>query len=102
MSALLCCDRLQSSLANAGQRGIAVVVRRLPEFFIFYLQSRAVAFGEGEGLLHHRLEARINLVSTVGIRFCPWCGRRLDDLAETEPAVFAELAKCHQPFTPEP
>ena len=68
---MLCCDRLESAIANAGQRGIAVVVRRVPEFFIYYLQSRAVTFGEEERLVEQRLEQRINLVYTMGIGFCP-------------------------------
>ena len=96
-----CCDRLQSAIANAGQRGIAVVVRRVPEFFIVYLQSRAVAFGEEDRLVQQRIDAQLNLVYTVGIAFCPWCGKRLDDLAEAAPAVFADLAKTHEPFAPE-
>ena len=98
---MLCCDRLESAIANAGQRGIAVVVRRVPEFFIYYLQSRTVTFGEEERLVEQRLEQRINLVYTMGIGFCPWCGRRLDDLADASPWVFDKLANEHEAFVPE-
>lgn len=49
-----------------------MIVRRVPEFFIFYLQARAVAFGEEEGILSHRMEPPFNLLYTVGIGFCPW------------------------------
>jgi hypothetical protein len=98
---MLCCDRLESTIANAGQRGIAVVVRRVPAFFIYYLQSRAVTFGEEEKFVQERSEQRVNLVYTMGIGFCPWCGRRLDDLAEAAPEVFAELARRHDAFVPE-
>jgi hypothetical protein len=98
---MLCCDRLDSAIANAGHRGIAVVVRRVPEFFIYYLQSRAVTFGEEEPLVQQRMEQRINLVYTMGVGFCPWCGTRLDDLAEALPGVFDNLANQHEAFVPE-
>jgi hypothetical protein len=98
---MLCCDRLETTIANAGQRGITVLVRRVPEFFIYYLQSRAVTFGEEERLVQQRIEQRMNLVYTTGIGFCPWCGTRLDDLAEAAPEVFGELAKLHEAFVPD-
>ena len=98
---MLCCNRLESAVDNAGQRGIAVVIRRVPEFFIYYLQSRAVTFGEEARLVQQRLEQRINLVYTMGIGFCPWCGKRLDDLAEALPELFNKLANQHEAFVPE-
>jgi len=51
--------------------------------------------------VEQRLEQRINLVYTMGIGFCPWCGIRLDDLAEASPWVFDKLANQHEAFVPE-
>src|SRR5881296_2511735 len=96
----LCCDRLQNSLAHAGERGIATLVSRRPEYFVFYLQSRAVAFGDQSKLRVSSPEVRVNLDFTVGIQFCPWCGSKLEELAATAPQEFAELARRHEPFVP--
>jgi len=93
---MFCCDRLQARMADAGQRGLAVLVRRLPELYIFYLQSRTAAAGEEEQLLGLNLPVRMNIVSSIGIVFCPWCGTRLDDLVSVAPERFAAIAKQHE------
>jgi hypothetical protein len=96
---MLCCDRLQNRIDAAGKRGIAIVVRQTPEFFIFYVQSRAVAFGE-ESSLPQQIEQTINLICSVGILYCPWCGERLDDVVEAYSAEIADIAKQHERFVP--
>ena len=40
----------------------------------------------------------INISSTVGLRYCPSCGRRLQELVDAASEEFAELAKIHKDF----
>jgi hypothetical protein len=99
---MYCCDRLENSISHAGQRGLATLVERTPRRFIFYLQSRAVAFGEERRLRVEPMDIRVNIDFTVGIQFCPWCGRRLQELATAAPEEFTELAQQHEELVPKP
>lgn len=71
-----CCVGFQNLYQAAGERTFAILVGRDP-------------LGAPEFTLHHRALSRgqtlpttgdvpISLVSDLRIRFCPWCGRRLD------------------------
>lgn len=70
-----CCAGFEAASAAAGDRGIAVVVDEgsggAPEF---YLQARAFASGSEPDL---NVEVPMSLVIETGLRFCPWCGARL-------------------------
>ena len=89
-------------MSHAGQRGLATLVDRTPRQFIFLLQSRAVAFGEERRLRIEPMDIKLNIDVTVGIQFCPWCGRRLEELGAAAPGEFGELARQHREFVPKP
>ena len=97
---MYCCDLLENSISHAGQRGLATLVERTPERFIFYLQSRAVAFGDERRLRIEPMDITLNIDFTVGIHFCPWCGKRLQELVGAAPREFAELALQQRELVP--
>jgi len=97
---MYCCDLLENSISRAGQRGIATLVERTPERFLFRLQSRAVAFGEERRLRVEPSDIMLNIDFTVGSSYCPWCGKKLQELADAAPGEFAALARRHEPFIP--
>lgn len=72
-----CCPVFEGWFAEAGERGIAVLVSRgeggRP---VFLLQHRAVAAGLEQGV---SADSPMDLVSKIEIQFCPWCGVRLRD-----------------------
>ena len=99
---MFCCNRLQTSTADPGHAGFGVLVSRAPEYFIFYLQFRAVPSSDEATVRQARIEVPVKIAAAVVIAYCPWCGRRLHDLAKRAPGGFAELARRHEPFLVDP
>lgn len=67
---------------------------------MFLLQSRGIAF-EDTGKIRpvpDYPDIKINVSCETGLQYCPWCGRRLQELIEASPEAFAELAKKHKSF----
>jgi hypothetical protein len=95
-----CCAGFQHLVLSAGQRGLACLVIQRQEGNAFCLQSRGVAF-EDEHKLRAVPEApdfKINISSESGLRFCPFCGRKLQDLVAANPEAFNFLAEEHRKF----
>jgi len=97
---MFCCPGFQNSVANAGQRGVAALVKESVEGLVFVQQSRGIAF-EDEGKIRPMPSApdiKINVSCTTGLRYCPACGRRLQELIEASPRAFQKLAEEHKKF----
>ena len=94
---MFCCNRLQACVVDPGDAGFRVLVRRAPEYFTFHLQVATGASSDDDRGVQAPLGVAVKLTSTVAIAFCPWCGRRLHDLAKRAPGGFAELARRHEP-----
>ena len=99
---MICCNGLQNLIDCAGQRGLSVIVYTHGTEIGFLLQSRGVNFDERNhleeiaGFSHYNL--LLNLVSDVGFRFCPFCGKELQIFAKTSRTNFDNLAKQHKRF----
>jgi hypothetical protein len=89
---ITCCSGLQNLLSNAGQRGIAVLVRRTSDGISLMLQSRGIAFNDEPKLRPVPMDLDINVSCSVGLRFCPFCGRNLEELVKASPRPFEKLA----------
>lgn len=97
---MFCCPGFQNTVANAGRRGIAALAKMTGEGVVFVLQSRGIAFDD-EARIGPMLDApdiKINVSCTTGLRYCPVCGRRLQELVEASPCAFRELAQKHKLF----
>ena len=95
-----CCAGMQAAIENAGERGLAVLVRRDDGTPIHLcLQSRGVAFVD-EGLLtgHTARPCDINISAATGLGYCPWCGRTVSELIDAHPARYAALVEPHNRF----
>lgn len=99
MDEIFCCPGFQHRVADAGQRGIAVRVVNTSDGIRFRLQSRGIAF-EDESKIRPmpEMDMKINVSSEMGLQYCPACGRKLQDLVNTSPKDFEELAKKHKQF----
>ena len=100
---MYCCQPLENKIADAGQRGSAVLVERAPEGFAFWLQSRGVAYRDEAAFRDVGPlppPAALNVSHSQRIAYCPWCGRRLADLAAADPERFARLAAKHAHLVP--
>ena len=88
----------------AGQRGLAIVLDEQAEGFWFWLQSRGVDVRHERSIRadpNAPKDLHINLVTSQVIQFCPWCGRRLGEVAAAAPAPFARFAAAHRGLVPD-
>jgi hypothetical protein len=104
---MYCCQCLENYVANAGQRGAAILVFRMPngDGLRFVLQSRGVAFEDEAkvGPIASELAPvpyRINISCCGVIKHCPGCGRRLEDLVQPAKDDFFRLAQEHRKYLP--
>lgn len=93
-----CCTGLQHRVTDAGQSGIAILIVDTPEGIRFRLQSRGIAFEDEPKLvpMPGAPDIRVNIACETGLQFCPFCGRRLQDLVNARPKAFADLAERHK------
>ena len=100
MNKMFCCPGFQNSIQAAGQRGLAILVHKTSSGGMFLFQSRGIAL-EDVGKIRPNPSApdmKINVSSETGLQYCPWCGRRLQELIEASPEAFEELAREHKSF----
>lgn len=100
---MLCCQSLTNLIDNAGQRGLAVLVCKTDMNFRFALQMRAVTVDDEKSMKKFpqpslSLPEHVTLSESMRIRHCPSCGKRLDELAASDPSLFARLADEHRTF----
>jgi len=100
MNEMFCCSGFQHRVADAGQRGIAVLVTKTPEGIRFYLQSRGIAFDDEKKIvpMPSAPDVKINVSCEIGLLFCPFCGRKLQDLVKMAQNEFELLAEKHKSF----
>lgn len=100
MNDIFCCPGFQNLVGDAGQRGLAAVVIKTPEGIRFRLQSRGIAF-EDVGKIRPMPDypdMKINVACESGLQFCPFCGRRLQELIKASPQAFETMAEKHKQF----
>jgi len=100
---MFCCHSLTNLINNAGQRGLAVLVSETDVGLRFNLQMRAVSLADEEEMEKSSkpsssLPKHVTLSESLRIRYCPSCGKRLDELTAKEPSIFAELADEHAKY----
>lgn len=98
---MLCCDAFENLIRSAGGRGLAVLVRSTDDGIKFALQMRAIAFADERALPKGTMAVgpqNLALSGSMVIRYCPSCGKRLDELVTTNAELFVELAAKHSRF----
>jgi len=93
-----CCPGFQNSLEAAGQRGIAILTKDSSIGLMFLLQSRGIAFDDISKMRPQpgAPDIKINISCETGLKYCPWCGRDLQQLANVSPEIFQNIARKHQ------
>ena len=96
---MYCCTGFRNLLSCAGERGHAILACEVsPEHVRLFLQSRGLAFGDEGKWKPVAIDVKINVSAEIGLQFCPFCGRKLDELIQEDPSFFENLAKEHAKF----
>jgi hypothetical protein len=91
-----CCPGFRNLLSCAGERGHAILARVWHTGSIgFLLQSRDSACDDEAKLKAVSIDVKINISAEIGLRFWPFCGRRLEELVREDPGFFINLAQVH-------
>lgn len=93
---MFCCPGFENHVLSAGERGIAILVEQTSHGILFEMQSRGVAYEDEVKLRSTPIDLKINVTCSVGMQYCPWCGRWLQELAKASPEAFIGLAKKHE------
>jgi hypothetical protein len=87
---MYCCLGFENLIGKAGQRGAAaIVVWRGVKKLSFLLQSRGVAYEDEALMVPMPVPITVTKSSTIGLQYCPFCGRRLKELLNAAPAEYA-------------
>jgi hypothetical protein len=96
---MYCCTGFRNLLSCVGERGHAVIACEVsPGQVRFLLQSRGLAFGDEKKWKPVPIDVKINVSAEIGLQFCPFCGRKLEELVHESPEFFNNLAKEHAKF----
>ena len=79
---------------------MAILVHKTSNEIMFLLQSRGIALADVGRVKSNpnAPDVKINLSSEIGLQYCPWCGRQLQELIKASQEAFEELAKRHKSF----
>lgn len=97
----LCCNAFINLINNAGDRGFSVLVSEDKEGVMFAVQMRSVSFIDEKNLPKGPWPTtltNLTLSGSMRIRYCPSCGKLLNDLVVSDPKYFQELAAKHKVF----
>jgi hypothetical protein len=98
MNEVFCCSGLENHVACAGERGLAILVRKTSQGPVFVLQSRGIAFEDLGKIKPTDVNIKINVSSESGLQYCPYCGQQLPQLVELRRSFFERLAEKHKKF----
>ena len=98
---MYCCSGFRNLLSCAGARGHAILACQVSAGDVgFLLQSRGLAFGDEVKLRPVDIDVKINISAEIGLRFCPFCGRNLEELVHEHPDFYVKMAKDHAKLVP--
>jgi hypothetical protein len=87
-----CCDAFKANFEMAGSRGFGVFSVSLDKDKMAYIvQHRAMESGQSAPVT----KAPLSLVSEMYIHFCPWSGKRLDQVYGANPTIMRPDLKLH-------
>jgi hypothetical protein len=100
---MYCCDGFKNCVETAGERGLGIVAyESAPGEIGFMFQSRGIAFVDESRWIAgpDYIDIVINVSTHVGLKFCPFCGRKLKELTQDSPSLFLALAKNQHQLIP--
>jgi len=108
---MFCCDGMKSLIANAGQRGISVLVYNTSSGFRFNIQGRAISKEDENRLAQHPTpnptpltsDGHLTISANCGLNYCPFCGTKLQKLiTRSTVGRFQALAEQHSSIDQRP
>jgi hypothetical protein len=102
LSRMYCCIVFENIVKSAGERGLSILIKKLGDKLCFCLQSRGIAFPDVEKIRSGGPDMMINISAEQCIKFCPYCGKRLDKVINANLDHFEKLAAQHKKFLSSP
>lgn len=95
-----CCMGLENMMANAGMRGLSVIVVREEKGIGFRLQSRGCDVNDIDNLRSGSNDPalRLNIVTQTGMLYCPFCGEKLSNLVDRSFGYFNDLVDKYRQY----
>jgi len=93
-SEMFCCQGLANLIANAGRRGLSVLVVKTSTGLNMMFQCRSIDVTDESKLVPIPFD--INLTCEIGLQFCPFCAAPIREAITKNLQAFAELADVHQ------
>jgi hypothetical protein len=77
----MCCEQFQWHVEEMGKRGLSIVLKSRGDFTFFCLQSRGCDYEHAKLLEGKNLgiDRQINVATQIAIKYCPFCGTKLED-----------------------
>jgi hypothetical protein len=92
-----CCQTLYSLTTSAGYKGVAILVRNTNSHGLsFVLQTRGVSAKDEVKLKGINADVTVLLKGNLPLTYCPFCGKRLEDLLKEKSEFFQTLAEQHR------
>ncbi len=98
---MLCCSALEMCIDEAGNRGLSVVVQKIQGEFMFEFQSRGISWEDARVPIKPVPEGPdvvINVLTTAGFKYCPWCGTALKNPSSQQSLLIEEKERAHRRF----
>ena len=102
---MFCCDGFRSLVSLAGERGLAILVRKDNHGVLScVVQSRGVSLHDqrlleaGERINVNNLNIKVNIATAIPLQYCPACGCDLRLQILSYCGFYQNLARDHRAF----
>ena len=96
---MFCCLGFKNLIENAGHRGLAALVVNTSKGLAIEVQGRSVDADDMSKLVpSEAVPVQLRIATDIGMRFCLFCGKPVQDMIEREYEAFRQLAADQERF----
>lgn len=95
-----CCEMFKALVGDMGKRGLSIVLKSELGITFFSLQSRGIDHADRDKLRTEagRVPGKLNLLTEIGLQYCPACGTKLAKWIRKHSKEVDELIAQSKPF----
>lgn len=96
---MFCCLGFKNLIENAGHRGLAALVVITSKGLAIEVQGRIVDADDMSKLVpSEAVPVQLRIATDIGMRFCLFCGKPVQEMIERDYETFQQLAAGHGRF----